>query len=92
MDESAKRQQIAASLERLQKELESLDAINEETEKVLQALRQDVAALAEEQPPTEHPHGIIERLRVASQQFESSHPKLASFIEGLIDGLGQIGV
>lgn len=48
--------------------------------------------LSDEDFSTDSPESLVERLRLAAHQFESSHPTLTGILSRLIDGLGQMGI
>lgn len=66
---------------------------DDESRRALQeALREIRSALQEDQQTDAERQSLIERLKVAVEKFEGSHPTLTGTFMRLIDGLGEMGI
>lgn len=85
MDQS----QLRQTLEQLHAELENTPVVDDESRELLQHLRDDIQAVLKE-PTASSRASLRERLDVAAEHFEDSHPDLTMNIKQVIDHLAQV--
>ena len=85
------KQQLREHLEELQSELAGAAALDEESRKLIDSVLQDVQALLDHTEPAAS-HGLTERLRAATRQFEESHPTLSAAVGRVMDTLSNLGI
>lgn len=84
---------LRVTLDELERELASLEEVDPQTREVLeQAHREIQAALDKRDASQIESESLIERLREAEQEFESSHPTLAGVIMRMVNSLAQLGI
>ncbi len=78
----------------LHEELESADAVDADARKQLAVLLDDIRALLDrsEGGSTDTPESLAERLEVATQEFETSHPTLYATVARVVDTLSNLGI
>jgi|HubBroStandDraft_6_1064221.scaffolds.fasta_scaffold34700_2 hypothetical protein len=85
-----KLRETAAELERQLSSSANLDA---DSRAALELALFDIRAALEKEGQTSDGHqSLIDRLRVAVEKFEGSHPTLTGTLMRLIDGLGEMGI
>ncbi len=85
-----KLRETAAELERQLSDSPNLDA---ESRAALELALRDVrAALQEEGEPQDGHQSLIDRLQLAVEKFEGTHPTLTGTLMRLIDGLAEMGI
>jgi hypothetical protein len=85
-----KLRETAAELERQLSSSPNLDA---DSRAALELALFDIRAALEKEGHTSDGHqSLIDRLRVAVEKFEGSHPTLTGTLMRLIDGLGEMGI
>ena len=85
-----KLRETAAELERQLSSSPNLDA---DSRAALELALFDIRAALEKEGQTSDGHqSLIDRLRVAVEKFEGSHPTLTGTLMRLIDGLGEMGI
>jgi seryl-tRNA synthetase len=85
---------LSDSLKNLQAKLKEAGEIDEESKKLLKNMMEDIHRLIDKETET-HPkesENIIDRLKEAAEEFERSHPELASSINTVINGLSNFGL
>ena len=81
-------QELHRRLTELHRELAKVGEVDADLERLLRELRSDIeAAMARSAP-----HTLGERLSVAIERFEASHPQLASAMGAVMDQLARMGV
>jgi hypothetical protein len=86
--------QLRDRLEQLHAELAKTDSVDDASREVLASLLGDIQQLLErsaEERSHEH-HGLVDRLRDATRQFEESHPTLAAAVGRVMDTLSNMGI
>ena len=84
---------LKTTVAELEAELQAMEDLDDETRLVLeQAALEILAAVDRHEPGSDAPQTLMDRLRIATQQFEESHPTLTGILSRLIDGLGQMGI
>ncbi len=88
------KKQLREHLEQLQSELAGAAALDEESKKLIDSVLQDVQELLDhtESATSHEPHGLAERLRDATRQFEESHPTLSAAVGRVMDTLTNLGI
>ena len=89
------RQELASLLARLQRELESGQAIDDQLRQSLQALDQDiqkVLAKKDTASTAQEDASLNERAQQLEARFASEHPYLASTLRDVMDTLGKMGI
>lgn len=76
-------------LQNLREQLERLETSNEATQAEIDALRQHIHAVIEQEQESE---GLIERLEESFIHFEDDHPDIAAAIRTVIDTLSGAGI
>lgn len=78
----------------LDKELDSLESLDEPTRTVLEEAKRDIEeALEKHDSPSQwEPQSIVDRLNDATEQFEVTHPTLTGIIQRMINALSQLGI
>ena len=86
-------QKLQTAVHQLESELQSAEPLDEETTEMLaEAAREIQAALNKQNFDALEDSSIVQSLRHATEQFESSHPTLTGILSRMIDVLGQIGI
>ncbi len=86
-------EKLRTIIRELESEVDSADSLDEETRGTLEKAVAELHATLREQSPDEAaPEGLIDRLRLAEQRFQVSHPNIAGLLLRIIDGLGQLGI
>lgn len=86
--------QLREHLEELQSELADAATLDEESKRLIDSVLSDVQELLDRTEPTpaHEPHGLVERLRDATRQFEESHPTLSAAVGRVMDTLSNLGI
>jgi hypothetical protein len=93
MDDRYHLQQLKEKLESLQRHLESVEHLDDQSRQLLDDVATEIeGALADEQPERLTNESFTERLVVAARDFESHHPTFSRTLESIVDLLGQIGI
>ncbi len=79
------------TVKELEQELDGIESFDDETRQMLQEAVSEIQTVLKKQGHLE-PDSVIERLRVAEQQFQASHPTLSGIVARMIDALGQLGI
>ena len=86
--------QLRDRLEQLHAELAKTDSVDDASREVLASLLGDIQQLLDrsgKERSHEH-HGLVDRLRDATRQFEESHPTLAAAVGRVMDTLSNMGI
>jgi len=86
--------QLRDRLEQLHAELANTDSVDDASRELLASLLGDIQHLLDrsrEERSHEH-HGLVDRLRDATRQFEESHPTLAAAVGRVMDTLSNMGI
>jgi len=81
---------LRATVRELEKELASLSEIDDQTRDVLEEAVQEIRDAL--RPQDLEPQSLASRLKLAAEDFESSHPTLFGIVSRMIDALGQMGI
>lgn len=81
---------LREDLEKLRRELHEGPELDAETREVLAGLAHEIEEVIERSGGAEHTLG--ERLRVATEHFEESHPALTAVVGRLADMLSGVGI
>ena len=77
----------------LEAELESLDSVDPESQRVLEDALKDLHdAIGKKSPDLIASDSMMERLRAAEGDFQVSHPTLSGLVLRMINALGQLGI
>jgi hypothetical protein len=81
-------------LEHLHQELQTVDAVDEESKVLLSEIQADVKTLLahKDDKPSEHHAPIKERLAETARHFNSSHPTFAATIRTVVNTLNNMGI
>ncbi len=81
--------QLRDRLTELHRELEAGPEVHEETRRLLVAITDDIRRMLQrpEAPTSSEHESMIERLRAAGRNLESSHPKLTTAVSQLVEAL-----
>lgn len=87
-------EKLRSTLEELEKELASLDTLDDETRSVLETALEEISqALRRKDRAALQSHdSIAARLQEAAEGFETSHPTLFGIVSRIVDALGQMGI
>jgi len=86
-------EKLQDAVSELERQLRGSQTLDEGSRQALQQAVQDIrAALDAEQQTEIQRQSLVERLRVAVEKFEGSHPTLTGTLMRLIDGLGEMGI
>ncbi|NIL98750.1 MAG: DUF4404 family protein [Planctomycetales bacterium] len=86
-------EKLRGTIQQLHAELESLEQMDQDVERLLQTAVADIhQALEQGTELTEQPSHITSRLTEAARHFEDSHPTLSGIIGSLIDTLSRMGI
>jgi len=86
-------EKLKGIVQQLEDELESLDTIDAQSERVLQDALDDLRnALGERDEASLASDSLAERLRSAEAEFQVSHPTVSGLVLRVIHTLGQFGV
>jgi septal ring factor EnvC (AmiA/AmiB activator) len=90
------KQELAALLKKLQAELESVQAVDDNLKQSLQSLGQDIQkVLAQNATPTPaaaDEASLNERAQELEARFATEHPYLANTLRDVMDSLGKMGI
>ncbi len=86
--------QLREHLEELQSELTGAAALDEASRRLIDSVLRDVQELLDRTEPaaSHEPHGLVERLRDATRQFEKSHPRVSAAVGRVMDTLSNLGI
>ena len=81
-------------LEHLHEELQTVDAVDEESKTLLAEIQADVKTLLAHKgnKPSEHHTTIKDRLADSARHFNSSHPTFAATIRTVVNTLNNMGI
>jgi len=79
-------------LAELQRELDEIESLDAPARDRLEAAIGDVDDAIHQREEADHPHSLAERLEDTAGDFEASHPRIASIINGIANVLGQSGI
>ena len=84
-------------LAELRSELESTEALDEQSRELLDALHRDIEQLLERSAlrdggEADDDGDLLDRLREAARHFEESHPALTSAVGRVADALSSLGI
>jgi hypothetical protein len=86
-------EKLQDAVSELERQVQGSKTLDEGSRQALQQAVQDIrAALDADQQTETQRQSLIERLRVALEKFEGSHPTLTGTAMRLIDGLGEMGI
>ncbi len=94
-EEKMSRDEIMQALARLQHELGSEEALDENTRSSLRALTEDIRRLLDNGVSggaTDEAKSLSERVRESVIEFEVRHPVIGGLLERLTDGLANMGI
>lgn len=83
---------LRTSLAELQRELDSVDSLDDTTREQLAEAAAEIAATLRRGKRTEETNQAENSLKDRIVDFEASHPQLAIVVGRLLDGLGQLGI
>ncbi len=86
--------QLRNRLKKLHADLQQTRSVDDESRGLLASLRSDIEHLLsqpEEEDQTGH-RALRERLMIAVEQFEETHPTLVATMRGVTDMLSNIGI
>ncbi len=89
------KQELASLLKKLQTELESGQAVDEQLKQSLQALDQDIQKMLAQGSPLTRPDdeaSLGERAQEIEARFATEHPYLANTLRDVMDTLGKMGI
>jgi uncharacterized protein involved in exopolysaccharide biosynthesis len=86
------KESLKATLTELEQELRDLDPAHEQSRQMLQDAVRDIRAALHDEGSELPDQTLIQRLTVATEKFEGSHPALTNVLTRLVDGLGQMGI
>ena len=79
-------------LQQVHAELGKTESLDDSTKSLLGDVVEDIHTLIGPDENTDEPHGIIDRLREATHNFEDDYPELTKSIGHLIDALSRLGI
>ena len=86
-------EKLKATIQDLESELDSLTTVDDETRSLLEEAIGDIQSVMRKQDLAQlEPHSVTEKLKTATEDFESSHPTLFGIVSRIIDALGQLGI
>ena len=85
-------EKLRATLGELEIELASLSEIDDETREVLNDALGEIQSALKQAPGDIKHQSLADRLKDATEDFESSHPTLFGIVSRTIDALGQMGI
>lgn len=86
-------EKLRAAAAELERQLASLRSLDNESRQHLQKALADIRAALDEGQTTEtERQSLIQRLGVAVEKFEGTHPTLTGTLMRLVDGLTEMGI
>jgi signal transduction histidine kinase len=87
-------EKLRDSLEKLHKELKDAKQLDEESQKELRQMIEDIQLVLDknEKVVVKEHHNLLESLKESSQKFELTHPELAGAINIVINSLSNLGI
>jgi hypothetical protein len=87
-------EKLRAAVEELERELESLETVDPETQALLEEVREEIQRALEdhEEPSPAHAESLIDRLKEAGRTFDAEHPTLGGVVTRMINALAQMGI
>jgi signal transduction histidine kinase len=87
-------EKLRDSLEKLHKELKDAKQLDEESQKELRQMIEDIQLVLDknEKVVVKEHHNLLESLKESSQKFELTHPELAGAINIVISSLSNLGI
>ena len=79
-------------LQQLQDELGKTESLDDSTKSLLGDVLEDIDVLIGPDENRDEPHGLIDRLRQATDDFEDDHPELTKSIGHIITALSRLGI
>ena len=84
---------LRSTLAELHQELEQTDSVDAESQRLLREVLADIQTLLESKERSVESDGpLSERLREATREFETSHPRVAETVERVVDALAAMGI
>jgi signal transduction histidine kinase len=86
-------EKLQDAVSELERQLHGSKTLDAESRQSLQQAVQDIRTALDAQQQTEtQRQSLLDRLRLAVEKFEGSHPTLTGTLMRLIDGLGEMGI
>lgn len=85
-------EQLKELLKKLHDELSKTETLDDDAKTLLGTVVDDIEAVAGSDNAADEPHGLIDRLKEATQDFEEDHPELTQSIGRVIDALARLGI
>ena len=79
-------------LTQLNEALEGLDAIDDDTRRLVEDLDEDINRLLDTDSQFEDYEGVTDRARAIQSQFAVEHPVADRFLREIIDALAKVGI
>ena len=79
---------LKALLQKLHDELSTTDTLDEDSQALLGTVMGDIQVVLGE----EDPHGLVDLLKEAREDFEEDHPKLTDAVGQVISALSRLGI
>lgn len=83
---------LKALLQQVHDELSKTDRLDSDAQALLTTVVQDIHAVLGEEKPSDEPHGLVDRLKEATADFEDDHPQLTESLGQVIDALSRLGI
>ena len=84
---------LRSTLAELLEELERTDSVDAESQRLLREVLADIQTLLESRDAAvESEEPLTDRLREATREFETSHPRVAETVERVVDALAAMGI
>lgn len=84
--------ELKALLQQLHDELSKTDTLDDDAQSLLAAVVQDIQTVLGDEPKEDESHGLVDRLKDATDDFEDDHPTLTKTVGQIIDALSRLGI
>ncbi len=79
-------------LSKVHEELSNVDNLDDESASLLDTVVNDIHGVLGDDVKVDEPHGFIDRLNDAIQDFEEEHPQLTDAVGRVVDALARLGI
>jgi hypothetical protein len=79
-------------LSKVHEELSNVDNLDDESASLLDTVVNDIHGVLGDDAKVDEPHGFIDRLNDAIQEFEEEHPQLTDAVGRVVDALARLGI
>jgi hypothetical protein len=84
--------QLKKLLQQVHHELSKAESLDDDAKALLGTVVDDIEAVTGDGDSDDEPHGLIDRLKEAGQDFGEDHPQLTEAIGNVLNALARLGI